>query len=894
MGGNTNIGLESSSKFPKLNAIRKNPQANAILRKLSVDQNNRRMVRGRKDAPPSESLIRQVSDQTTQNISDIDNIFQLLPDTELAMQILISSILSPKDMVNVELGFKVDNRVIDGELSGPMLEVIRSYFVETYKIKEHLPSILEEALFKKGSYPLLILPENSIDEIINGDQPVSLEDMAGILTASNEIKPSVGILGSPAQKPNVSWSLESFGTKASMEDKDAFISFQNEELTTILGDKVKVLDNFNVFKMPKVKNKFARSKVLNALGVSLEAKRTKKDNITEEEVYNHFYKNKVYQSKPYVSVKKKGDVEKATVGHPLVIKLPPETTIPVHAPSNPEEHIGYFVLLDQFGNPLNRVAETDYYRDLNVNIKRNNASSALLQAGRQASVGGLTDGMTDLNTAESVRVYADIVEKDLLTRLKNGVYGEGVEVAKPLEVYRVMLARALSNMNTQIVYVPAELVTYFAFKYNIYGVGKTLLDDAKILASLRSMLMFSNTMAAIKNSTGKTGVKIELDPADPDPSTTVEMLMHEFAKHRQTAYPLGASNPLDIIDFLQNAGIDIQVSGNSAYPETTLSAEDYSSSKVNIDTELEENIKRKYFMTLGLSPETVDQSSDVEFATSIVSSNLLLAKRVIIYQDILLPLLKDFIVKYITNSEILWDSLTKIVEEGKRSLSKEDKKLEFGEIVVKFLNSFEVTLPRPDSAKLENQITSFNMYVDALEMAVDAYLGEDGFAIREFDDMEEHIRAVRSAVVSHYKREWLRNNNVLPELMELVLEDENGDPEFDLGEIHGNHLESIGKSIIKLLKKLKRDQKKREKQLEKIENMGEEPEEEEETFGDDSGDPEDELESEENEGGGEVPEEELEGSETPEEEPMEEGGQDESDINEDPSESEDKDTSTQT
>ena len=860
----------ADAKYPKLNAIKKDPLTKAVLDKLIQESGTRKGWSKAKNAPPAEGLAARVSDQTTRNITDTNNIFQLLPDTELAMQILVSSILSPKDMVNIELGFRVDNTVLDGEAAGMMLETVRRYFEEIYKMKALLPKILEECLFTKGSYPILVLPESSLDDIINGDTRISVEALRTELGSDSRPRKSIGLLGS-ANKPTDFWSLEAFnGMPKRLSDSEC-------ELTVIHSlSSMTVSDNLNTLKFPSVIAKFRQERIADTLGragLGVESGLTvnipqgfigavsspsepkngggqvqvgsarawaqkkalvpfkkpveQREKVTDDDLAAHFYKPRNYTSKPFLSVKPLSVLEKKTVGHPVVIKLPPESVIPVHVPSNPEDHIGYFVLLDTFGNPLNRVREADYYRDLASNITSTDVSSQLLDSGRRAATGFNQHDRT-LTEAETVRLYADIVEQDLLARLRNGVYGESVEIARPLDVYRVMLARALANRGTQILYVPAELVTYIAFDYNSYGVGKSLLEDNKILASIRAMLLFSSTMSAIKNSTGKTSVKIELDPDDPDPASTVEYMIHEYSRNRQATYPLGASNPIDIIDFLQNAGIDVQVSGNSAYPETRLMVEDHSSSKVEVDSKLEEDIKRKYFMSLGLSPETIDMTSNIEFATSIVTSNLLLAKRVMLYQETLLRFLKDFIRKYVVNSSKLWGSLLKTATSQGSGITANHKELGPEGIVDLFLDALEVTLPKPDSAKLANQLEAYTAYNDALEKAIDAYFGADSFMLKDFDDVEESISAVRAAVIAHYQREWLRNNNVLPELMDLVQQDEDGKPIFDLAKIHGTHLEQIGLSITALIEKLRKDREAR------VAVLGE-PEETGDSFGDSGG-----------------------------------------------------------
>lgn len=848
-------------RHPKLTFLKKDPISQAVVDKLFVDKrfDGMRKRVGRNHLP-HQGVLERVSDATTQNVTDANNIRQLLPDTELAKQILVSSILSPNDLVNVEMGYRVDSDVLESEVTGPLLETLENHLKKVYNITTLLPQILEECLFEKGAYPLLILPESSIDDIINSPAP-AMESLHGEMGADGKPKRSIGILGPADGRPKDTFSLESYrGPTQALANSACEVKPKKGKF----NPGVTVTDNLAVLKFPKVVEKLRKQRVkdiVSSSGFGMEARKgrgskRRRKPVDDQAIVDQVYDEKELQRTPFVQVKTARETETPTRGEPMVMKLPVESVIPVHVPSNPEDHIGYFVLLDQFGNPINKAEEADYYRDLHTKINGNSASQ-LLESANRAVLGYEMDSKK-LNEYEATRLYADIVEGDLIARLRNGVYGEGVEIARPLDVYRVMLSRALAGMGTQVLYVPCELMTYFAFDYNQYGVGKSLLEDNKILANLRAMLLFSNTMASIKNSTGRTGLRIDLDPNDPDPGSTVEYLVHEYSKNRQRTYPLGASNPLDIIDFLQSANVDLQVAGNPAYPETRMEVEDMSSNKVQVDSQLEDDVKRKYFMSLGLSPETIDTASEVEFATSIVTSNLLLAKRVMLYQDIYCPLLEDFTTKYVENSQPLYEALIEKIDNNRSSLSHDNKQLDDDAILQLFLDNLEITLPRPDTAKLENQIEAFRQYTDALELAVDAYFGEDSFMLKEFDDVEETIRAVRSAVIAYYQREWLRNNNVLPELADMITQTEEGKSELDLNEIHGNHMELIGMSIAELIERMRKDRERRDKLLEEQEeeeDVGGDTDDD--TVDDGEGDEEDELSGDEEAEEGE----EIEGDE---------------------------------
>lgn len=926
----------SDRRFARLDTKRMSDDVQAVVDKLVADRTAQPTTRnGNKPiALSNDTFLKKVSDSTAARVADAESLFQLLPDTELSMQILISSILSPKDMVNTELTFTVESGADEQELVGAMLGVVEEYFDKSYKIKKILTPILQDVLFMTGSYPLLVLPENTIDDAINSPERVSIESLRGEIDTTGNLHP-MGFLG-PSKAPpkdTTRTALEAiYGelpTPVRNQAIESKMSLSVDGNTPLKFDTgIEVIDNFSVLKLPILQEKVRQDRIQDILSmghttfrhnhhnVGLEAKRdkpgrkSKESSLTNDQVETSLFKNRRYRITPAFSLVPSDMLPDKPVGHPLVMKLPSESVIPVHVPSNPDEHIGYFVLLDDWGNPIVKSHTADYFTDMTTNINSNaDMVSQLTAMTRRAEKGRMTnDTETD---HDIVQVYGDLVVEDLVNRLKNGIYGDGVSISRPQEVYRVMLSRALAKMKTKLLYVPADLMTYIAFDYNRYGMGASLLEKGRILASIRSIMLFANTMSMIKNSVAREQLNITLDPNDKNPSETVEFLMHEYAKTRQASYPVGASNPLDIIDFLQNAAVQVAVTGNTGYPETKFEVEDKASGKTQPNTELMNELRDQFIMSLGLSPETVVAAANAEFATTIVTQNLLLTKRVIQYQEKLTSFVEDHIQKYIMYSGYLMDALREVVRHNKSSVAKarktkEDEKAElapdtetppaedttgkeegdglfpsvsddvpqetkldedinqdtaageagteipiqkaistkqarakkedkekvgkknlsanlisepddnikekYGDdaIIINFIRSLKVALPSPDTASLEAQMKSYDLYCEALDKALKSYLDISFLDEATMGDLAGTIEPIIAVVRAYYQRQWLRQNNVLPELDNLTSVG-NDDDSFDLLESQKSHIEGLMASIGDFMRFLKK--KLEEKQL---------------------------------------------------------------------------------
>lgn len=805
-------------RYPKMGAFRDDPITQSITAKLVENtlQSTRYDMRGNlTEATPSGNLVWATTEKSANNLSDNRNMMQLLPDMELAQQVLISTILSPNDMMSCELTYISEDTLL-GDATAAMTKCVSDYFKGVYRIDDLLPDILKDVLFYKGSYPIAIIPESSIDDAINSNDRVTMESVEVTSDFTKEGLPKhYGILGPKTaavrrQTPLNSIGLEDYTARAKHygENYDRNVGFESWGLV--------VTDNPNVLKHPMLRDKVIQDRLNDVYAirqVGMESKTPQP--ATDSKLKQDLYRPRQYKNVPVLSLKTMDQLERPSVGHPLVMNLPAESLIPVHTPSNPDEHVGYFVLLDQTGSPLSKAYLSDYYADLTSSVTQNKEmQSQLLSVTQRATAGYKRDSIVDVGDA--TKLYMDVVEKDLMSRLRNGIYGDNVKIARPTEVYQIMLARACQKMYTQLLYIPVELMTYIAFDFNKYGVGKSLLEDTKILGGIRAIMLFANTMAAIKNSTNHISLDIELDPKDPDPAHTVEMLTHEYAKTRQANYPLGASNPLDIVNFLQMAGVETAVSGHPRYPTTKMSVNDKTSNRAKPDTELEESLKKRHLFAIGVPPEAVDLSMNVDFASSVVQSNILMAKRAMIHQRKLVYFITDFSRKYIMNSSILMDKLRQIVKDNETSLKKfiDNPRVGVDGVVNHFIRTLEVSLPEPDMTQLKIQVEAFKEYSEGLEMVLPQVISTDMFDPAIMGELGGSVDIAVKILKAYFLRKWLRDNNVMPEVFEIMNVSETDGKMFNLLDKHAEHMQVLQKTLMGFISKTKKSMDKFNKLIE--------------------------------------------------------------------------------
>lgn len=835
--GNRTERQEATSK---LSYLRNQEATKSVLSKLTeglfpkpVDRDGNRKTTG-----PSQQLANRVVMDSGRRITDARNMLRALPDLEMVKQIVIASILSPQDLIKTELNFTLATDAL-GDLGGEMLSVIAEYFKGVYKIDSKLEEQLDAALFMEGSFPIAVLPESSIDYAINHGDTIGLESLGGDFDRSGKIIP-IGLLG-PARVE---------GQKVGLESVFAAVGYNHEGAgdNKISGSEgfVTVTDNPMILRAPRIAESVSNSKIRAKYeAASINAKPNQQGRLSDAMLEQLFKRRQYAEPSPILALKTPDQLSRGTIGHPLVMHLPAECVIPVHVPGDPRDHIGYYVMLDVMGNPLTIAANQGFLDSLNMSAMTNQEmQSALLKQAAIASHG--IDVTDDVRIREMEYNYMRTVEDDLLSRLRNGAYGDNVTVSKPTEVFRIMFARSCARQHTQLLFLPASLMTYIAFDYNDYGVGTSLFDATKDIGTQRALLSVANTLSQLKNSTNHVNLDITLDPDDPDPAQRVEQFYHEYVKTRQFGFPERINKMADLADFIQSGGVSVTASGNTGYPETKMVVESVSSQRQEVNTDLMDHYKRQQYLGLGVTPEMVDRSMSEELATSLIQQNLLLAKRVKIYGEEFCGFQTEFVQNYTLTSSKLLDKLREIVQttlangdktqsilkiiqdketanlsgSGATRASEEDVE----KLISFFVKQIKCTLPSPDTTSIAVQKDELTAYGEFLDAVLPAFVNSDMFDSNAAGELSSSVGMTVAILKAKLMREWMRQKNVAPEVFELFMGKVGDEPGYKLLDDHAKYMEDVMGALEEFMKKVLPAAKSRDATIQAA-NGGEELEE---------------------------------------------------------------------
>lgn len=774
---------------------------------------------------PNTSDLKIIGARVAQNIDDADAVLDLFSDVKIAAEILISSIKSPNDMYEGDVLFKLKDNLHTTPLSGKLMPLIRSYFKDVYPLSDKFDKILRSCLFGAGSFPILVIPENSLSDLIHNGTGISTESLAPHLGSDGNLV-STGLLG-PAvtSKPSMFFSVESRSGllnkpnphSKSLTYPDSIDSTKTADNHKITCQSVVVLDNPNVLYTPLLNRLARESRTTAAMGSM-----GKRNKLNDRELASLLYKKATGRRAEFVKLKTDSEIERYSVGKPLVLDLPPESVIPIINRGRPDDPVGFIVTLDSDGVPLSKVTEISQFEAMKKTAKTTQPGSAggygdmssyLLQ--RAASAFGTTN--EEITIRQVNQIFGEILEADLSARLRNGGWGNEVTVGNSTRLAELMLYRVFAQQHTQVLFVPAEMLTYFNYQVSENGVGENLLQNSLVLSSMRAQVLFARVLGAIKNSIGRTRVDVEIDPDEPDSQGVFDLIKSEVVRAKQVSTTPNSVNPTDVLNQIQASGIEFQVTGAKGLPATKAVFSETNTNYARPDEGLSEELASLLINHIGVPPEMVKDAGQLEFATVAISKHILFSKRVRDMQKVFDPQLS-----HITRNMLMCDAtfvgeLKKLITENIEVITKQEKLHEEIEklkdnipalvdlLCTEFISGLDATLARPDMQSAESNIQALESYEKVIDKALDNIYSQEAsdpslVGEKTYNALEAIKKTARAALI----RRFMTENGMADQAFELISAGEDGTLAWDLRNEVAQFSELLAKTTLNIARKTSR------------------------------------------------------------------------------------------
>lgn len=857
--------------------VNDSPQSAALLSKLNTDQSaNQRSY--------TQYNWTDIATSTATKIKNNESVLELLPDLELCIQIVTSSMLDPNGMIDNNLIYTIPDIKLPSDIRASIVEMIRVYIDNNYGLADKLKDIIREAYFTKGAYVEAIIPEASLDRLINKsamyrgqggfdfNNQESLDHPDNLATLVNKTKTEsndVRYIGNHESvfTMNTESVIGTYGVATYLEgdgrpnfNKEARDSFKAKSITQKDGIAVikitesdinlQITDDIDVLRLADFRTNQLLTKKKHEFYVN-----TNQEALTVNE--NNHYLDVLFRSNLGDA---QSDVEFAitddeamrdSVSKPLVLKLPVESVIPVYAKNNPAMHVGYFVLLDETGNPLDIL--NDQSPDICGLIGNSSDPKTNIISKARHGLYGAMKNVPEVNNIEML--YGDIVDHMIKSRLRNGDFEGLVDIRETADIYRVMLNRALAAKQTKLLYLPGELVQYYAFEYRANGTGLSQIEKNILLASMAGMLLFANVKSSIQNSIPITDINLVLDENDPNPLSTGHKFMSELIRSNNVAFPLGLANPTELHDWVINQGYRMSID-SPFLPKMTIDRSTSFNAKgdaVDANGDVYQKIIGMIMKSLGIPPEVIENGFKEDFAATVVMKNKLLAKRIILLQNDFSKMLTKHVRKYITNDKVLRDRITGMVIQNKADIKafikptkKQEKnatkdlipdedneklnKIKDSEladyIVAYYRDNLWVDIPRPDFGSEDEKAATFDAAVTKIETAVDKLYSPEMFGKEVTGPNGGNVvEAIKAIVKAGAIRKFMVDQNYLPEVTSWYTEDDQGKITLNYMEENSAFTKAVSDEYLRFINDYYNMVKKMSEKLgkagEQLDNMGE-------------------------------------------------------------------------
>lgn len=783
---------------------------------------------GRKDAiRRGAGDINAISETTKAHITSNEDAISIFPDLMYMSQLMTSAVMAPNDMVTANLIVSSDSDILPAPTRNVLCDVVKKALVEEYGAEEEVYRIIHSVLFDRGAHVKVIIPESSLDDVIHS-RGISSEsahttklafESAGIGVDFNVS--NLGFLLPPtdvkSSRETYLLGMESFFSADVAKYPSTELSHKDKAGTESYGLGVQLIDNFNILKIPQAIKQLHKQRTKSLLRAARGGKlsfESAKNSINLKDVQ----RNPNTKTREVISIGTERESTRRSIGRALVLDWPIEATIPIYTPGDPSDHHAYILLADRTGSPVTVDGDGITHDMVGASISEavNGTGSATMAKDLLARANAQTSDMTKpVNIRNILEIYSQALDEEVNRSLeRSGINGKFD--SRTIEgLSKVMLFRTLQNSATRMLYVPAELVQYFAHRYHKNGVGRSYMDDMRILLGLRAGYYIARILGSIKNSISVTRATVTVDEDDAEPQTAITRAMSLIAASRSNWLPNSSYDINGLTQWVQNLGVEVQIDEHPLLPNTKIEYDNVKMDHNIPDESLEETFRTQCSLVVGVPPEMVDSAKGPDFATTVEQQSLIMSKRAFDIQKALNPHWTQYFRKVTTNDQILRQEIAEVLKRNLSSIRELEKDTELVALastdeaayleylVDNFIDGIDVKLPPPEMTSQVTQGESFTNHMESVEKAIDYVFSTDLMPQELVGELSGSVEYIRAQYIAYYAREWMSKNGYMSELSELVTKDADGKVNFNINQTVISHIETAMQSTNRFMEDVK-------------------------------------------------------------------------------------------
>lgn len=784
----------------------RDPAVAAMLRKTtSPSAAQKRGEREEGGTTPTRSEMTGLASSRIRTIRNSERIFQALPELETIITIATSSLLSTKDLINTTLIYENVSEV-PLDLRDELVGLIRDYNDHERKLPTKLYKWMYDANRSKGATPVLIISDSGFDEMfkLDGMKPTVAGESTKASRRASFFEEQLGILLPIGAEKKQFVGIESIlNAKRTKLTKPQVIKLDLSTLYSEFSDVLNkddeknislgITDNPRVLLLGDAYRRVAGENARNSLYGQLEqAAYETPQTLTGQGTFeadgfvdasekvpamiNLGDLNEVYNKTPeqmhYVEMPKIrfGDNNKLEF---IERVLPAECTLPLILAGDVMNPIGYLTIVDEMGNFIN--AKSSLYGDANfMNYLNNDGMSDSTINRANMGMGNSSRVSPDISNRLTSR-FGELAENQLTESMSEALGGAELDVTVTEMFGRVILTRHLAKRYSQVVYIPAENLSYFATDFDDDGIGVSITERSFVISTVRMALLFATMNSAVLNSARHMQYDIILSPDAMNGQEAVDRIKSDIINGTNRRMPMWG-NMEDVWSMATNSGIAFNVEGNEHYASHKVSVSDTTPDYKVPDAALDENLLRRTCHLAGVDPDLVMTPENIEFASQIFSKSLLVTQQITKKQEILVKPLTRYVVNGMLASPRLQarmiEAIARYITGNEVATATDDIMERINEYMRGFINGMVVRLPPPDTSAANSQMDLFDKRMEFFEKLADLVVTDDLSTAMSNEGVTMTPDELKTMVKSYYARSWLMKQGMETEFFDMFYDEQ--------------------------------------------------------------------------------------------------------------------------
>lgn len=739
---------------------------------LKTFYNNReRSIRTGASAQSHTNILLQYLDFVSSGVKGseekVKNLVALNPEIKKAKQIYVASVMSPNDLQEELVKISVDDPTLDEKLKEDVEEYLNDFFNKKLEFGCKLSQWLGEYSYECDAKPIMILPKSNISNLIAYQNKLSeknnmfQEDDNFSFDSSTKKYTDKEVV---ERIFNEAWEVfePSLDKTGKIEGKKKIIRQQADSVYTLIKNNA---NNFNF-----------TTDIAKVVGFKMIKEKQNKD--TSNKIVDNMFNTFLGQGTNILAIK--DDIEDSDV-QPIMLELPASAVVPIIIPGSKREHMGYFILMDEWGNPLISFNETDLTENSTGNMSRGSHNAFYSLGNPLFTNNYFNDPSQKYEINEAI---FNIAMKQIFEDKFKKKDGLDLPLSEFASLSKFLFHQMLHKNKTTILFVPESLIVYYCDSYKDDGTGQSKVGSIEFVLSLRTHLLIAGVMGAIRAAIDKENFEVTIGDKNTNPEQTIEMVRNAAIDKKRLDFK--NSGPVSVNRSISDASVSVTPKNFKGLDFELTRTKDSSASDYRpADDSLMEQLNKMYNNGLDVPPSSLNQLDENEFAKSVATNNIIFSNEIRKVHKRLKPLNKKLLstyLKFSKNNQLDLLNIfrkhtgdiddTKVIDEtndnesnavlnAPNNVSDKDKQITNDEkkFLSSILKNIEVDLPAPNIAITKSHLEDLQAELEFIDLVLNTVYNEDTI-YTQTTEYKDFLKTILANIRADKFKEILSNSTL--------------------------------------------------------------------------------------------------------------------------------------